>query len=44
MVEIPGRPNSEKIKKNVELILDSYEFDRSKLISTDDGSSMLRLF
>ncbi|CAF1064463.1 unnamed protein product, partial [Brachionus calyciflorus] len=41
-----GPHNAENIKKMIELIVNSYDFDRSKIkgIVCDEGSSLLRIF
>lgn len=46
MIPMPGRHDAEHIKIAVEEIINRFEFDKSKLIgiTTDEGSSMLRLF
>lgn len=46
MTPMPGRHDAEHIKIAVEEIINRFNFDKSKLvgITTDEGSSMLRLF
>lgn len=46
MIPMPGRHDADNIKIAVEEIINRFDFDKSKLIgiTTDEGSSMLRLF